>query len=369
MCVLKEGKCCLVVEREAVHNVGGRGGVRIETELFGEIVELAERFQNADGVLNDGEVFEPEEIHLEESDFFDIARLGGRRVLGHDAFFGAGNILNRRVFGNGVLGDDDAAGMHGGVPREPFEFLGGVDEAFGIGVAIVERFEIGCLLQRFLHRMKLRDEFGDGVAEAIGEPESAPGVADRGARRHGSESNDLRHVIVPVFSPDIAQNIVAAVVGEVHIDIGHGDALRIEESLKKEMICDRVHVGNAGQIGDEAAGGASSAGSHHHTFALCPVDEVLHDQEVGRESGFFDNTEFVFHARAVLIGDVGAESLGETDLAEFAQIRFGCFVVGHVEVGELRFAELDVDIASIGDSLSVFNGFRDVFEECRHVFG
>ena len=71
----------------------------------------------------------------------------------------------------------------------------------------------------------------------------------------------------------------------------------------------------------------------------------------------------------MLIGDVGAEPLGETDLAEFAQIRFGCFVVGHVEVGELRFAELDVDIASIGDSLSVFNGFRDVFEECRHVFG
>ena len=319
--------------------------------------------------MNDGEVFEPEEIHLEESDFFDVARLGGGRVLGHDALFGSGNILNRRVFGDRVLGDDNAAGMHGGVPREPLEFLGGVDEALGIGVAIVERFEIGRLLQCFLHRMKLRDEFGDGVAEAIGEPEGAPGVADGGARRHGSESDNLRHVIVPVFPPNIAQNIVAAVVGEVHINIGHGNALRIEESLKEEVIRDRIHVGDPGQIGDETAGGASSAGSHHHAFALCPVDEVLHDQEVGRESGFFDNPEFVFHARAVLIGDVGAESFGETDFAEFAQIRFGRFVVGHVEVRELCFAELDVDIASVGDVLGIFNGFGDVFEECCHVFG
>ena len=369
MRVLKEGKCRLVVEREAVHNIGGRGGIWVETEFFGEIVELAERFQNADGVLNDGEVFESEEVHFEEADFFDVARLGRRRVLGNDALFGTGNILNRRVFSDGVLGDDNTAGMHGGVPRESFEFLGGVDEALGIRVAIVERFEIGCFLKGFLHRMKLRDEFGDGVAEAIGEPEGAPGVANRGARRHRSEGNDLRHVIVPVFSPNIAQNIVAAVVGEVHIDIGHGDALRIEESLKEEVIRDRVHVGDPGQIGDEAAGGASSAGSHYHAFALCPVDEVLHDQEVGRESGFFDNPEFVFHARAVLVGDVGAESFGETDFAEFAQIRFGRFVVGHVEVRELGFAELDVDIASVGDVLGVFNGFGYVFEKCRHVFG
>lgn len=148
---LKQGKCCFIVEREFVHDVGGRSGVRVETEFFGERFEFAECFQDADGVLDDGEVLESEEVHLEESDLLDITRLGGGGILRHDTFFGTGDVLYRGIFSDRIFGDDDATGMHGGVPGEAFYLFGNVDKAFGIGVAIVERFEIRCLLKRFFH--------------------------------------------------------------------------------------------------------------------------------------------------------------------------------------------------------------------------
>lgn len=216
--------------------------------------------------------------------------------------------------------------------------------------------------------MKLRNELGDGVAEAVGKSECAAGIANRGARRHGSEGDNLRDVVIAIASPDIVQDIVTAIVGEVHINIGHGNTLRIEEPFEEQVILNRIHVGDAGQVGDEATGSASSSGSYDDAFSFRPVDEVLNDQEVGGETGFLDDAEFVFHARAMLISDVCAEAFGKSRFAELSQIDFGRFVVRHIEMRELCFAEPDSDVAAIGDSSCIFNGFGNVFEERCHVF-
>ncbi len=51
--------------------------------------------------------------------------------------------------------------------------------------------------------------------------------------------------------PHVFEHLVTPIVGEVHVDVRHGDTLRVEESFKEEVVFDRVDVGDAGEVGDE----------------------------------------------------------------------------------------------------------------------
>ena len=68
------------------------------------------------GFVDDGEVLQPEEVHLEQADLGD----GAHVILGDDfAFVAAGE---RDVFVERAVADDDAGGVDADVAVEAFEF-------------------------------------------------------------------------------------------------------------------------------------------------------------------------------------------------------------------------------------------------------
>ena len=57
----------------------------------------------------------------------------------------------------------------------------------------------------------------------------------------------------PYFLRHVLDDLSAAVHAEVDVDIGHGDALRVEEALEEELVLERIDVGDLHDVRDEAS--------------------------------------------------------------------------------------------------------------------
>ena len=97
--------------------------------------------------------------------------------------------------------------------------------------------------------------------------EHAADVFDRGARAQRTERDDLRHLLAAVLLGDVLDHFAAAVRAEIDIDIGHADALGIEEALEQQAVLQRIDIGDLHRIADQAAGGRSAARAHRNAAA------------------------------------------------------------------------------------------------------
>ena len=75
------------------------------------------------GLVDDVEVAEAEEVHLEQAERLDVAH----RVLGHDRLVGA-LALQRQVLGQVAVADHDGGGVDGVLPHEALERPRHVDQ-------------------------------------------------------------------------------------------------------------------------------------------------------------------------------------------------------------------------------------------------
>ena len=131
--------------------------------------------------------------------------------------------------------------------RHALERPGRVDEFLHARVRLVEIGELPGELERVVERDVLRarpggHELGHDIHLGIGHVERAAHVADDGARRHRPERHDLGDVVVAVFAADVVHDLAAARVAEIHVDIGHGHALRVQEALEIEAVLHWVDV-------------------------------------------------------------------------------------------------------------------------------
>src|SRR3569832_2297452 len=61
---------------------------------------------------------------------------------------------------------------------------------------------------------------------------SAAGVAHHRLGRHRAVGDDLRHALAAIALHYVIDHAVAAFHAEVDVEVGHGDALRVQESLE-----------------------------------------------------------------------------------------------------------------------------------------
>ena len=140
------------------------------------------------------------------------------------------------------------------------------------------------------------DELGDAIHFREADVEHAAHVFDRGARAQRAERDDLRHLLAPVFLGDVLNHFAAAPRMEVDIDIGHADALRIQEALKQQAVFQRIDIGDLHGVADQAAGGRSAARSDGNAARFREADEVPDDQEVAGELHLLDGADLAIQA-------------------------------------------------------------------------
>ena len=313
------------------------------------------------GVLEHREVAQPEEVHLQQAQLLERRHL----VL---ADHGLVVLRQRDVLVDRFFGDDHAGGVGGGVAGHALERASRVDEAFHLPVAVVKLLERLGQAQRLVdgHVQRRGDLLGGRVGLGVGDVQRPRNVADRHARRHRAEGDDLRDVIRAVEPRDVVDDLAAAVDAEVHVDIRHGHALGVEEALEEETVLDRVDVRDVQAVGHDSARGAAAPGAYGDIPALGVVDEVLHDQEVVDEAHLPDDAQLVVHL-LVHLGTL-AVALEKALLAELSQIaRAALLALRQLEARQVIVAELKVEGAFFGDLRRVVRGLLPVGVERAHL--
>ena len=216
--------------------------------------------------------------------------------------------LDRQVLGERVARDHDRGGVDAVLAAEPFEAAGDVDHALRVGIGFVEHAELGRHLEAVAVALDLfearterrvaahherRHELGDLVADGVGIAEHACRVAHRGTRLDGGERDDLRDVVGAVALGRVADHLAAVAGVEVHVDVGHRLATRVQHALEQQVVLDRVDAGDAQAVRHARSGRAPSTGAHADAARPRVAVEVPHHEEVGREPHRLDDAELV----------------------------------------------------------------------------
>ena len=186
-------------------------------------------------------------------------------------------MVSQRLFA-----DHHTGRVGGGVPGQPFELSPHFDQPVHLFVYLVELRQllvhVQCLVD--CHVQLPGDHLGDAVHLAVGHAERPAHVAQHRPRGHGAEGDYLRHMVRAVLLHHIFNDLAPAHIAEVDIDIRHGDALRIEETLKQQVVLDGVNLGDAQAKGRQAACRAAPAGAYDNAVLFGEAHEVPHNQEV-----------------------------------------------------------------------------------------
>ena len=320
--------------------------------------------------MQNRQVAEREKVELQQSQF----RHGVHVVLRDNRSVAQ---RQRHVLRHALIGNDDARRVNRDVARHSLKGHGGVDQLFHAFGAFVQFLQLG---QSERHGQRdvrlLRHCARNCVHVAIGHSERPPDVAHGGSGGKRTEGDDLRNMILPVAPPDIVDHLVAAVIAEVHVDIGHTHALGVEEALEEQIEAERVDIGNAECERDKASRARSSAGSYGDVLRPCIIDVVLHDQEVVLVPHLQNDRQLIFQSLAVL----ALRMLRKGDMPLFHALRKACFgalakeglralFVGTREFRQVGGIEIEADLAPFGDPAGIFQCLRVRLEGHGHFVG
>src|SRR5208337_2249237 len=299
----------LITTKDITHAVGLKledgGGVATGEKFVGGFVvegqgvevdfDLAILLDHFDGVVENGERSEAEEIHFQEADALE----GVHVVLRGD--FVAIGLVDRNEFSERLRRDDDSGSVRGSVTGKTFESKGDLHQIFQAFVGVDGGFE----LRRFLEgdfefdAERGGDELGEAIDFTVRNVHGATDIFDGGFGRHGAKGDDLGDIFAAVFLGDVLDELAAAAHAEVDVDIGHGNAFRIEETFEEKIVLERIDVGDAKGVADEAASGGATTGTDRYFLCARVLNEIPNDQEVTLIVHLLDH--FDFGAEAVLV--------------------------------------------------------------------
>ncbi len=319
------------------------GGVRVaEHGVSGLIVQrevidvdlLAPLPQDPRGVLDHRKVPQAEEVHLQQAKLLHPVHV----ELRHDAPRLVARVLGelqRQVLDQGAVPDHDPGGVDRVLAPEPLERPGGLDDLLRLRLALVGVPQLHRLHERLLdgglaaeHRRRVH--LAEAVPDTRRVAQDAGPVADPLLPLDGLERHDLRDMVGAVPLGDVADDLVAPALVEVHIDIGHLLALGVEEALEDQPVAQRVEVGDAEAVGDHRAGRRAASGPHADPVLPREADQVPDDHEVPGEAHRGDDRELVVQALADLGRDRPVATLGAL-VHELAQVRLEVLAFGRLE--------------------------------------
>ena len=273
-------------------------------------------------VGDDREVSQSQEVHLDEPE-----ALRGRIVELGDDLTVLEPAHDRDDVDDRVRGHDDTGGVDAPLTLQPFEALRGFEGFSGLRVGVDEFAELAGFLialglrvldvleRNVLGHLGRRQRLRQPLTHREGFAEHTRGVLQRHLRLDRAVGDDHRNALVAVLLGHIVDDLGAATIIEVDVEVGHGHTVRVEEALEEQTVLQRIEVGDAHRVGDHGTGTRTTAGSDADPVVLRPVDEVGDDEEVAGEAHRDDDVELVVGLLADFVGNaVGVavvESLGD----------------------------------------------------------
>ena len=308
------------------------------------------------------QVSQPQKVHLKKPQLLD----GGHCKLGSRALIGK---IQRHILINRFFGNNHSGSMSGGMAGHSFYGLGHINYFFSLHVTLVHGLKLGtcgqCLV--YGHIQLKRYCFGNGVGFGITCAHGSGNVSHRLFCLHGSEGYYLRNPALSVLSGNVVDYLLSALIAEVHINIGHADPFRIEETLKNQVIPDRVDVRNFKAVCHYGAGSRASSRSHHNAVCLCVIYEIPYNQEIFHISHGFYGAQLVVQSFVKLLGRVFPVPFAKSCLAELSEIGGIVLAVWSLEFRKMVFTEPEIEAAGVCNNLSIVHSLRKISKNLTHL--
>jgi hypothetical protein len=199
---------------------GTIGHLEATAELGGaDVLErAADRAQHADG----------EDVDLEQAERVEVVL-----VPLDDAAVLHARVLDRHQLGHAAAGDDEAAGVLREMARKADQLRGELhpeldDRRLGIEAVLAQ--PLGGDAAAVEPVLALRDRLDPLQVDA----ERAAGVAQRGARPVADDHRGERGAVPAVLAVDVLDDLLAALVLEIDVDVGRFVALDADEAAEEE---------------------------------------------------------------------------------------------------------------------------------------
>jgi hypothetical protein len=220
---------------------------------------------------------------------------------------------------------------------------------------------------------RLGHQRGDLVAIGGRHAESARHIADATTRLELVHGDDLADVVLAVLARDVLDDLLTAVHAEVDVEVGHGDALGVEEALEEQLVGDGIDIRDAHAVGDQRAGARAAARPHGDAVLLGVVDEIPDDEEVAWEVHLLDDPHLQLQPGAVMIRIEllaktrgRGQAFGQALVRQLGQVGTGIVALGHLELRQVGLAQLELDVAHVADAFGVFQRLGQILEQHLH---
>ncbi len=198
--------------------------------------------------------------------------------------------ISQRAFGN-----NDSGGMRGCMTRHALNLHRHIQQAPGLRMGLVQHLQIRTALQGTgnANPQLSRDQLRCLVHLIVRQIQRPADIADSRPCSHRPEGDDLCHMLLAVFVNNVSNHLVAALVAEVDINIRHRYPFRIKETLKKQIVLQRVHIRDPQGIRSETACRGTAAWAGRNALAVAIGNEIPDDQKVIAEAHALDNTQLI----------------------------------------------------------------------------
>ena len=217
------------------------------------------------------------------------------------------------------------------------------------------------------HSQISRNHLRNRITFCIRHVQNTAYVTDHALSGQRTEGHNLNHPVFSVFAHDIIDNLLSALKAEVDINIRHRHPLRIQETLKEQLVTDGIDIGDPQAVGHNTACCGTASRPHHNIMGFCKMDKIPYDQEIVHVSHGLNNTQLVFQPlfqRSVIVRIM----LIKTVKAELSQIFPRGIPLRHVELGQLCDAEFNIHIAALRYFMGIIQGIGGVWENFPHLF-
>ena len=251
--------------------------------LHGECF-LAITADQIEALLDRGQHAQRQHVDLQQAECFQIVLL----PLDHRAFRHTG-VLDRYEMGERTLTDDEAANVLRQVAGKPDQCLRQRHQHLDAGIVIIY-LGIGKLFPQV--RTPPVDGFGDVIEQLVIEPQCLAHITQCAARAIGNHRRRQRRTTAAVLAVDILNDLFAAGVLEIHIDVRRLVTLPGNETLEQHLDTRGIDLGNTEAIAHRRVGRRTAALTEDMLTAG-KGHQVMHGEKIMFVAEFPDQLQFV----------------------------------------------------------------------------
>ena len=210
-------------------------------------------------------------------------------------------------------------------------------------------------------------QLGNRIGFRVGKIQRPAHVPDGAPGRHGAEGGNLGHMVGAILAHDVLDDLRAALLTEIRVEIRHTHPFRVQKPLENQGIFHGVHFGDVHTVGRDGACAGAAPRANGNPLLLGVADEVPDDEVVVYITHAADDTDLVFQSVSIFLGFVWV-TLPEAVITKLPEVALVGVPFRHRKGGQVIFVKGEFQIAAVGNFRGIFKGFLQSGEQFLQFF-